>query len=204
MGVKWQGWFRSGQHPAVKTKLIGLLFATALGGMPIGAAADEALLALVREGKAVAIMRHALAPGTGDPGNFDVNDCSTQRNLSNQGREQSRRIGEAFKRAGISKAQVYSSAWCRCQETARLLGMGKVKTLPPLNSFFQAWHRREGQTKATKDWLASYKGPYPVVLVTHQVNISALTGRGTTSGETVVFRQQEDGNIEVIGSFETD
>ncbi|MEM7429603.1 MAG: histidine phosphatase family protein [Pseudomonadota bacterium] len=163
--------------------------------------ADEALLGAVARGEAFAIMRHALAPGTGDPDSFDPDDCATQRNLSEQGRRQAREIGDAFRRAGVSRAAVYSSNWCRCRETARLLGLGAVTILPPLNSFFEAWHRRENQTEAMRDWLASYKGPYPVVLVSHQVNISALTGQGTRSGETVVFQRGADGGIRVTGSF---
>lgn len=83
----------------------------------------------------VVMMRHALAPGTGDPPNFRLEDCSTQRNLSAQGRAQARRIGEAFRRRGIKVARVLSSQWCRCLETARLMNLGAVEPFAPLNSF---------------------------------------------------------------------
>ena len=83
-----------------------------------------ALWSALKEGRAFAMMRHALAPGTGDPANFDVNDCSTQRNLNDVGRDQARRTGKAFRSQGSGTAQVMTSAWCRCQETARLLDIG--------------------------------------------------------------------------------
>jgi phosphohistidine phosphatase SixA len=164
--------------------------------------ADE-LWAAVRDGRAFAIMRHALAPGVGDPENLQIGDCTTQRNLSAEGRAQARAIGARFQANGIGRADVYSSAWCRCRDTAEELRLGKVKILTPLNSFFRDWSRREPQTKALKDWLAAYAGTGPLVLVTHQVNISALTGRGTRSGEIVVARLGPDKDVTVLGSLET-
>ena len=89
----------------------------------------------LKTGNSVALMRHATAPGTGDPPGFQVDDCSTQRNLDQEGREQARGIGERFRERGISKVKVYSSQWCRCLETARLLELGEVTELPDLNSF---------------------------------------------------------------------
>lgn len=94
-------------------------------------------LALLKKPGHFAIMRHALAPGTGDPRNFDLTDCSTQRNLSEAGREQAKAVGELLRKSGIEKAGVYSSQWCRCLDTATLLGLGPVTELPALNSFFQ-------------------------------------------------------------------
>ena len=93
-------------------------------------AADEALWRAVRAGRAVAIMRHALAPGTGDPAGFRLDDCSTQRNLSAAGRQQAREIGARFRAHGIERARVFSSQWCRCRETAEGLGLGAVAALP--------------------------------------------------------------------------
>ena len=159
------------------------------------------LLDAVRTGKAFAIMRHALAPGFSDPAGFDVDDCSTQRNLSDEGRAQARAIGATFRKGGISEASVFSSAWCRCLETARLLGLGPVAKLPPLNSFFEARERRDAQTSALRDWLMDYKQEKPLVLVTHQVNITALTGSYTSSGETVIARIDENGRVAVLGSI---
>ncbi|MDX1541772.1 MAG: histidine phosphatase family protein, partial [Geminicoccaceae bacterium] len=135
----------------------------ALAGCPIGvltapskaAAADEpsALWAALRSGEAVAMMRHALAPGTGDPAEFEIDDCSTQRNLSDRGRAQARAIGQRFRANGIERAEVGSSQWCRCLETARLLGLGDVEPMPALNSFFRDRDRGPAQTTALEDHL---------------------------------------------------
>lgn len=163
---------------------------------------DARLLDAMRTGSAFAIMRHALAPGFSDPAGFDVDDCSTQRNLSEDGRSQARAIGGTFRKGGIHQANVFSSAWCRCLETARLLDLGPVTKLSPLNSFFEARERREAQTAALKKWLIAYKDNKPLVLVTHQVNISALTGTYTRSGETVIARIDDQGKVAVIGSIE--
>ena len=176
---------------------------TAFGLSPAASTAqdDASLLDAVRTGKAFAIMRHAVAPGFSDPAGFDVDDCSTQRNLSDEGRAQARAIGATFRKGGISEASVFSSAWCRCLETARLLGLGPVAKLPPLNSFFEARERRDAQTAALRDWLMDYKQEEPLVLVTHQVNITALTGSYTSSGETVIARIDESGRVAVLGSI---
>ena len=165
-------------------------------------AADEAgLWAALRDGSAFALIRHALAPGIGDPDNFAVDDCTTQRNLSAEGRRQAAAIGERFRSNGIARADVFSSAWCRCRDTAELLALGPVTTLPALNSFFEYRERRGPQTAALREWLAAAPGDAPMVLVTHQVNISALTEVYTRSGEIVVARREADGTITVLGAL---
>ena len=121
------------------------------------------------------LLRHATAPGTGDPAHFKLGKCSTQRNLSKDGISQAVKIGEHFRANGIDKARVFSSQWCRCLETAKLLGLGTVEELPVLNSFFQKYEREELQTQMLKEWLAEQDLSEPLVLVTHQVNITALT-----------------------------
>lgn len=167
------------------------------------AIADDAKLwAAIKNGEAFAIMRHALAPGTGDPKNFSVTDCATQRNLSQQGREQARTIGRQFAAHGITTAEIYSSEWCRCKDTAELLKLGVVKPLPSLNSFFENYERRDGQTRDLKKWLIAHKPGKPLVLVSHQVNIFALTGTPTSSGEAVVARINGTGDITVLGTLE--
>ena len=143
-----------------------------------------------------ALMRHALAPGTGDPAAFDVTDCSTQRNLDDRGREQARRIGAAFRARGQSFDVVLTSQWCRCRETAALLDLGPVLEADALNSFFQQWDQR-GPRTAQATALLSARSDRPFV-VTHQVNIRALTGETTRSGEVLVVRQAEAG-FEVVG-----
>ncbi len=99
---------------------------------------------------------------------------------------------------------MYSSQWCRCLETAELLGLGPVEELPALNSFFRRSGLRGPQTRDIKDWLANRDPGRPLVLVTHQVNITALTGVYPASGELVVIRRAADGTISVVGTIETD
>lgn len=150
------------------------------------------------------MLRHALAPGTGDPAAFTLGDCSTQRNLSDEGRAQARRIGERFRTNGIESARVFSSQWCRTLETAELLGLGPVQPLPSLNSFFRNYQRSDLQTRTLRQWLAEQASGEPLVLVTHQVNITALTDVYPASGELVVLRRTENGELEVVGTLETD
>jgi len=170
-----------------------------------GAEANDAgLWEALRSGGHVALLRHAIAPGTGDPVAFMLGDCSTQRNLSDTGRAQAERIGARFRANGIERALVFSSQWCRCFETARLLRLGPVNDLPMLNSFFLRDERRERQTKALNYWMSQRDLGSVLVLVTHQVNITALTGIYPSSGELVVIRRSENGEISVAGSIETD
>jgi phosphohistidine phosphatase SixA len=178
-----------------------LFFATASPG----SAADEATLwEALRSGTHVALLRHAIAPGTGDPANFALSNCGTQRNLSEEGRTQAARIGARFRDNGIATARVFSSQWCRCLDTARLLEIGQVEELPLLNSFFADSDRRGPQTEALKRWLAGQEKKAPMVLVTHQVNITALTGIHPGSGEMVVIRRPENGEVEVAGTITAD
>ncbi len=149
----------------------------------------------------IAMMRHALAPGTGDPGHFRLGDCTTQRNLNDDGRQQAIAIGRAFQANGITQARVRTSQWCRCRETATLLGTGEPEDLPLLNSFFQNRGEGDAQTRQTKEWLQAQPAGNPLVLVTHQVNITALTGVYPASGEVVVFRLAADGTVDVIGTI---
>jgi len=147
---------------------------------------------------AIAIMRHALAPGTGDPSAFRLDDCTTQRNLDARGRAQARQIGAQMRAHGIVFDRLLTSQWCRTRETAQLLDNGPVEDAPSLNSFFQNYATRDSQTAETRRLLAQMQGK--LMLVTHQVNISALTGQGTRSGEVLVIRL-EDGQVQVIGSI---
>ncbi len=190
--------------------ILSLLVSLCLGTFAVGLAApaawasnlpEAALWQALRDRTAFAIMRHALAPGGGDPPGHRVGDCSTQRNLSAEGRAQARTIGDRFRAAGIAEARVLSSQWCRCRDTATELRLGTVEDLPALNSFFGKSDRGPGQTKALRDWLASAPMDKPLVLVTHQVNISALTRETTASGEIVVVRLQPDGAMQVLGSL---
>lgn len=150
----------------------------------------------------IALLRHALAPGIGDPSAFQLDDCSSQRNLSDEGRAQAKQIGDRFRENGIAAAEVYSSQWCRCLDTAALLGLGTVKPLEAINSFFQDFERREGQTASLEKWIRSRTLKEPIVLITHQVNITALTGDFAASGELIVVRVPEGAPLEVVGTLQ--
>lgn len=131
-------------------------------------------------------LRHAIAPGGGDPALFDVNDCATQRNLSAQGRAQSRHIGVQLKTLGIAPSKVWSSQWCRSTETAELMAVGEVEPLPALNSFFQnpsAGPAQIAELKAFIQALDPTGGPY--VMVSHQVVVSGLNNTFVASGDGV-------------------
>ncbi|MBF2036697.1 MAG: histidine phosphatase family protein [Leptolyngbyaceae cyanobacterium T60_A2020_046] len=146
----------------------------------------------------VVLVRHAIAPGTGDPASFWVADCSTQRNLSAEGRSQAQQIGQAFRDRGVSVRRVASSQWCRWLDTARLMALGSVEPLPVLNSFFRDRSTAEAQTTELKALLAAEaRTPGVLVMVTHQVNITALTDTALTdivprSGEAVVLAIEPD------------
>ena len=150
------------------------------------------------------MLRHALAPGMGDPEEFNVEDCSTQRNLSAEGRKQAFRIGVRFRDNGIKTAYVVSSQWCRCLETAKLLGFGNITENQILNSFFDQFHLQDKRTASLRDWLLNYQLDVPLILVTHQVNITALTGIYPTSGEAVVVKVINGDSIKALGTIVTD
>ena len=178
--------------------------AVVLSAAPVASAADEqALWRALRAGGHVALLRHAIAPGTGDPPEFALRDCATQRNLSQAGRDQAARIGARFRANGIATARVFSSQWCRCLETARSLELGPVEELPALNSFYQQYQRRDAQTRTLERWLARQDLAQPTVLVTHQVNISALTDVFPGSGELVIVQRSASGGLSVVGTIET-
>jgi len=182
---------------AAMRKPVALAFMILLVGTLADARADEAAWARLREG-GVALMRHALAPGTGDPPGFDLANCATQRNLSEEGREQARRIGDGFRAHGIAAARVLSSRWCRARDTAELLRLGSVEHLPALDSFFGDRPSAADQTRALRAFIAGPSDGRPLVLVTHQVNITELTGIFPASGEIVVLAREADG-IRVVG-----
>ena len=136
----------------------------------------------------VLFIRHAIAPGFGDPQNFDLNDCSTQRNLSQDGREQAILIGEKIKEAGIKFSKIFSSQWCRCLETAKYLNLGDVIIEPGLNSFFQGIVAKEKTLSKLRKRIRSFESKKELVLmITHQVTINAITGIAVSSGGAVAF-----------------
>ena len=169
-------------------------------------ATELPILQQATDGKSIIIMRHALAPGTGDPENFELRQCSTQRNLSEKGKQQARQIGANFKKHGILEAKIYSSQWCRCLDTANEMDLGKLQELPLLNSFYENREVGPEQIKNLKLWLRDHTGDkhntQPVILVTHQVVISALTGVYPASGDAVIFQLTDNSDIEVLGTVD--
>ncbi len=143
---------------------------------------------LLRQGGCVVLMRHAQTePGVGDPPGFALGRCETQRNLSAAGRAQAGRVGEAFRREDIAIASVRSSAWCRCTDTARL-AFGRYTVWPAINSFFQGQGDPGQQTREVLETVGALRAPVNWVLVTHQVNITALTGENLAMGELFLTR----------------
>ena len=170
--------------------LRGIALALALLGVPAHAQASEALWNLLKSGGQVVIVRHAATDSTaGDRDTMRFEDCSTQRNLSASGRDDARRIGAAFRARGIAVDDVRSSVWCRCLDTATL-AFGRASQWLPLNSFFRNRDREPGQTYAVRELVSRHSGG-TLVLVTHQVNITALTGLYPDEGEMIVLTPRD-------------
>ena len=170
-----------------------------------GWASDTVALGELAKPGRVLMLRHANAPGTGDPPNFALADCATQRNLDAAGRAQARALGQRLAKAGIAQARVYSSQWCRCLETARLLGLGPVEPLPALNSFYGRADQREARLAALRAFLAGLPTTGgPVVLVTHQVTITSFTGEGVASGGGSLFELNGSGAPRLLGPVADD
>ncbi|WP_372002149.1 histidine phosphatase family protein [Tistrella mobilis] len=145
-----------------------------------------------------ALMRHATAPGTGDPDHFRLDDCTTQRNLSEAGRAEARETGRLLRAAGLADAAVLTSRWCRAADTAREMDLGKVEPFPPLDSFFRDRSREDAARRDILARIADRKaGDPPLIMVSHQVNITAVTGIFPASGEIVVVEVLQDGTAAV-------
>jgi broad specificity phosphatase PhoE len=170
---------------------LALVLALALLSEPGAAAADEAIWALLKSGGQVVIMRHA-ATVPNVPDTLGT-DCSTQRNLSEAGREDARRIGAALRAHGIAVEDVRASVWCRCMDTARL-AFGTVTNWPALDSIFRDRSRGAAQTREVRELIRGHSGG-TLVLVTHQVNITALTGLYPDEGEMLVLTPRGDGFV---------
>jgi phosphohistidine phosphatase SixA len=173
----------------------------AMAGAPARADEAAARAALSAPGTLVVMMRHALAPGGGDPDGLRLDDCATQRNLNAVGRTQAVAIGAALAAEGLAPDRVLTSRWCRCRDTAALLALGAPEDFAPLDSFFGARSRGPSQTAALRDMLAGMAQGEKIVLVTHQVNVTALTGVRPSSGEAAVFRPGADGAPQMIGTI---
>jgi len=166
---------------------------------PLGADMRSPVSALSAGGH-FAMVRHALAPGGGDPKGFTLGDCSTQRNLNDVGRAQARRIGDMFRAAGITQAQVFSSQWCRCRDTAAGMALGPVVELPALNSFHRMPTQKDSRLAALRAWLTEQPLDGPVVLVTHYTLVSGLVGVALQPGEVAIVRRDGNGRFTVVAT----
>ena len=166
---------------------------------PIKADLNQNLINELKQGGKLIFIRHAYAPGGGDPINFDINVCNTQRNLNNSGRNQADKIGSLFKDNNISTDKVYSSEWCRCKETA-LIAFNQFETKKFLNSFFSSKfaQNKNSQIKSFKKFIKSWDGKKNLIFVTHYVFISEILDYTPSSGEIII----SDKDLKVIDTIE--
>jgi len=185
----------------MRWRVVGFAVLAVHLAMPVlrPASAAEPVWDALRSGGKIVILRHASTePGLGDPPGFRLDECATQRNLSEAGRTEARRIGAAFVLRAIPVARVLSSRWCRCVETARL-AFGRVEPWASLDSFFDDRSREPQQTRAVRALIAEPLTGGNLILVTHQVNITALTGIAPAMGEMVVLSPEPGENFRIAG-----
>ena len=179
-------------------KFLLIIFITI--NLPIKADSNQNLINELKQGGKLIFIRHAYAPGGGDPDNFNINDCNTQRNLSNSGREQANKIGFFFKVNNILIDKIYSSEWCRCKETAQI-AFDNFETKSFLNSFYSekfAKNKSE-QMRNLKSYVDNWDSKKNLVLVTHYVVISEALDFAPNSGEIVI----SDKSFKKIGNIKT-
>ena len=185
----------------MKTVVVGflkyLLACMAIFGL-LQANASELSEAL-KKSDHVLLMRHALAPGVGDPAGYTLQDCKTQRNLDATGRAQAQKIGQWLKAQGVREALVFSSAWCRCKETAERLDFGAPLHEPSLNSFFDDMRQGPQSKLSLQKFIAAQlknKGGKALILVTHHVNIAEFMGENVGSGDMVLVKVNAAGQLQ--------
>jgi phosphohistidine phosphatase SixA len=146
----------------------------------------------------VLLMRHTLAPGVGDPENYTLADCKTQRNLSAEGRKQAIATGQWLKKQGVTQAEVYTSPWCRCKDTAALLKFAPPHIERSLASFFDEMHQAQASQLALQKFISEKiktKGQNALILVTHHVNILEFAGENIASGDMVLAKVNASGQL---------
>ena len=165
---------------------------------PVKADLNDNLKKQLKNGGNLIFIRHAYAPGGGDPDNFKISNCSTQRNLNEDGKKQSRKIGQFFIKNNISIDKVLSSEWCRCKDTANI-AFNKFETKNFLNSFFSSKfaNNKNQQIRDLKEYIKNWESDKNLVLVTHYVLITEVLNYSPSSGEIVI----SDKNFKVIDSF---
>ena len=178
-------------------KIILILFISLTSS--VKADSKKNIIENLKAGGKLIFIRHAYAPGGGDPENFNIYDCSTQRNLSESGRIQSKKIGNFFKENKIKIKNVYSSEWCRCKETASL-AFKSFKTKTFLNSFFSSKfaHKKKSQIKDFQKFLNNWDKKNNLIFITHYVVISEILDYPSSSGEIVV----SDKNLKIIDTLQ--
>jgi len=175
-------------------KILTLMFA--LSGLVFTTQVSAGLADDLKDGQHVLLMRHADAPGYGDPPGYVISQCPTQRNLGDYGKRQAKAIGIWLTNQGIQKADVFSSPWCRCLDTANLLNKGPIKIEPSLGSFFDNMSLEKRQTKELEGFIKNElakQSKAPLILVTHHVNIEAYTGKVVGVGDMVLVRVNKNG-----------
>jgi uncharacterized membrane protein YphA (DoxX/SURF4 family)/broad specificity phosphatase PhoE len=189
---------RRGSRKAVVVLAMGVLL------LPGPAGASESLWGALKEGGQVVLIRHAITtPGVGDPPGMRLEDCSTQRNLTDAGRRDAQRLGEVFRARAISVDRVLSSPWCRCLETARL-AFGRVEPWPPLSNLFDRPENRAEQVRQMQAVVGERRTGGNLVLVSHGSTISALTGVAPGTAEMVIVTPQGGGKFTLVGRLRAD
>ena len=160
--------------------------------------ADDKILTSLQEGNKIIFIRHAIAPGNGDPENFNIKDCNTQRNLSENGIKQSKKIGFFFKNNKIKIDKVLSSEWCRCKDTAKY-AFENYKTFSALNSFFSYKFQKNKNTQMSdlREYLKSWRSDKNLILVTHYVTILEIINKSSSSGEILIT----DSKLNLLGTI---
>ena len=178
-----------------KTIFITFIFLTCT----VKADLNQNLLKELEQGGKLIFIRHAYAPGSGDPKNFNLNDCSSQRNLNESGRKQSQNIGNLFSTYNVKIKKVYSSEWCRCKETAAI-AFKRFETIKFLNSFYspQFAKNRKKQVREFQEFINNWNKKDNLIFVTHFVFISEILNYAPSSGEIVIT----DKNLNIIDTLE--
>ena len=179
-------------------RLIQTIFTLSLAfsGLIFSQQVNAVLVDDLKDGQHVLLMRHADAPGFGDPPGYVISQCSSQRNLGEYGKKQAKAIGIWLASQGIQKADVFSSPWCRCLDTANFLNKGPTKIEPSLGSFFDNMSLEKRQTKELAGFIKSElakQSKQPLILVTHHVNIEAYTGKVLGVGDMILVKTNKDG-----------
>lgn len=189
-------------HPYIgfmgsESLLFRIIVAASILFLAVEAKATEAGWALLRDGEHVVLLRHAMAPGAADPTTFDIEKCSTQRNLSERGKQQARKIGALFAARAAPTERVLTSRYCRTKETARL-AFGSAEDFAALDPPPADEMARKEQAEAILKEVRDYSGSGNLVLVTHLDTIQALTGQTAREGEAVIVGAGDDG-LRVLG-----